>query len=559
MKTILFIIIGLSIALHSNAYPDNQAEAQTNDVASNTLKLMSAPELGKLATKWACEYEKLNPNLKVEVGEYTDKKPVALLNLSIVSSRDLIQSKTDDVWKMVVGRDAIVPIINATNPMMNEIYRHGFSAEKFAQLFTNPELQNWEALITSGEKRPIHLYFIGDETVKSNLSTFTKINTDEIGGISVANASELISAIKNDKYAIGFCKLTDVRDEATNTFTEGIKLLPIDKNRNGRIDNFERIYDNLDAFTRGVWIGKYPHDLCVSIYAAADSKPTGKEALDFLEWLMADGQQFLNQNGYSDLASIEIQSNLAALSGTKDTTPLTNEPETSEAWLYVLLIFVITASVVTAVVGYRRNRRLAMDDYSAENFKVFDENSIIVPKGLYFDKTHTWAFMEKDGNVKVGIDDFLQHITGTLNRIILKEPGEMVRKGEKIVTIVRDGKQLNIYAPISGKIIEQNQRLLSDTSIINYSPFSKGWVYVIEPKNWLREIQFLYMADTYREWLSDEFTRLKDFFASSAQSKNLVYAHVTLQDGGQLADNVLADLEPEIWEDFQVKFIDTSK
>jgi len=189
----------------------------------------------------------------------------------------------------------------------------------------------------------------------------------------------------------------------------------------------------------------------------------------------------------------------------------------------------------------------------------FDENSIIAPQGLYFDKTHTWAFMEKDGMVKIGIDDFLQHITGTISRIRMKEPGEMVRKGEKILTIIKDGKQLNIYSPISGTIREQNQKLNLDSSIINSSPFADGWVYTVEPKNWLREIQFLFMGENYKEWLQDEFARLKDFFASSMKSSQAVYAHIVLQDGGELTDNVLADFGPEVWEDFQTKFIDTSK
>ena len=92
--------------------------------------------------------------------------------------------------------------------------------------------------------------------------------------------------------------------------------------------------------------------------------------------------------------------------------------------------------------------------------------------------------------VKVGIDDFLQHITGTLTRIKMKEPGEKIRKGEKILTIIRDGKQLNIYSPVSGIIREKNQRLLTDSSIINSSPYSEGWVYMLEPKNWVRETQF---------------------------------------------------------------------
>ena len=55
---------------------------------------------------------------------------------------------------------------------------------------------------------------------------------------------------------------------------------------------------------------------------------------------------------------------------------------------------------------------------------VFKTGIVPGPEGLYYDKTHTWAFMEKEGLIRVGIDDFLQHVTGTITRVIMKEPGE---------------------------------------------------------------------------------------------------------------------------------------
>ena len=67
------------------------------------------------------------------------------------------------------------------------------------------------------------------------------------------------------------------------------------------------------------------------------------------------------------------------------------------------------------------------------------------------------------------------------------------------------------------------------------------------------------MGDKYAEWLKDEFTRLKDFIAATVRTNNLVYAHVVLQDGGELTDNVLADMDPKVWEDFQTQFIDSSR
>jgi glycine cleavage system H lipoate-binding protein len=231
----------------------------------------------------------------------------------------------------------------------------------------------------------------------------------------------------------------------------------------------------------------------------------------------------------------------------------------SSTWIVNLIILLFVGLIVVVLVRYIKKYKLTELNEEIKITPNLNEDHLIAPKGIYFDKTHTWAFMEQDGNVKVGIDDFLQHITGTITRITMKASGEQVRKGEKIVSIVHDGKMLNIYAPISGTILEHNKSLISDASLINSSPFSQGWVYLIEPRNWVREMQFLFMGEKYKEWLSDEFTRLKDFFADSVKSNNAVYAQIILQDGGELTDNVLAEMGPEVWEDFQTKFIDTSK
>jgi hypothetical protein len=79
---------------------------------------------------------------------------------------------------------------------------------------------------------------------------------------------------------------------------------------------------------------------------------------------------------------------------------------------------------------------------------------------------------------------------------------------------------------------------------------------MIEPSNWLREIQFLSMSEKYKTWLTDEFSRLKDFLIATLKINAPENVHVVFQDGGALQDNVLADLGPEVWEDFQTKFMD---
>jgi hypothetical protein len=139
----------------------------------------------------------------------------------------------------------------------------------------------------------------------------------------------------------------------------------------------------------------------------------------------------------------------------------------------------------------------------------------------------------------------------------MKQPGERIRKGKPILSIIQDGKQLDVCAPVSGTIREHNRILTSDTSILNSSPYSDGWVYRIEPANWLSEIPSFFMGQKYKEWLKGEFTRLKEFFTDPLRPETLEYAHV-LQDGGELKDSILADYGPETWEEFQRNFMDVA-
>ena len=444
--------------------------------------------------------------------------------------------------------------------MLGQLTQLGLSAEKFATLFKGTETKNWSACIPNGQNVPVHIYVSDDQNMLTSLEDFTKSPLATANVTRLSSADELISTVQNDQFAIGFCKLSDLSTKKVFEGTEKIRLLPVDKNGNGRVDSFENIYGSLEEFTHGVWIGKYPNALCNNIYAVSAVKPTQKSELAFLLWIMSDGQKFLNSNGYCDLTSSEKESNLASLLGENaDNSYLPSIVTSPKSWPVLLIIAGLVGLFLFLFFQGKSSIASTPIDPHIQLAPLMIEKIMDVPKGLYFDKTHTWAFMEQDGNVRVGIDDFLQHITGKLTKIKMREAGEQVRKGEIIMTIIQEGKQLNIYAPISGTILEQNEFLLADTGIINTSPFFKGWVYQMEPKNWLREVQFMLMGEKYVEWLKDEFARLKDFITATIRSNNMAYAHVVLQDGGELTDNLLADMDPKVWEDFQTQFIDSSR
>ncbi len=78
-----------------------------------------------------------------------------------------------------------------------------------------------------------------------------------------------------------------------------------------------------------------------------------------------------------------------------------------------------------------------------------------IPKGLFYSKNHTWTYLEKSGTAKVGLDDLLLHITGEVRLNYIKNPDEMVKKGETLAEVDQNGKLLRIFSPISGKMYMQ--------------------------------------------------------------------------------------------------------
>jgi glycine cleavage system H lipoate-binding protein len=222
----------------------------------------------------------------------------------------------------------------------------------------------------------------------------------------------------------------------------------------------------------------------------------------------------------------------------------------------------VVAVIALAVYLYSAKSRARKKKYATDGADLSQSSisisSLKLPKGLYYEKSHTWAFMDINGNVKVGLDDFLQHVTGKFTRFEFKNPGDRVKKNETFVTVIQDGKQLQVYSPVSGSIKFINEDLVTQPELANTSPYEKGWLYVIEPSNWVRETNFLSMADSFRDWLNSELIRLKDFLSSNPNVNGKTISPITLQEGGAIVDNVLQDLGPRVWEDFQKNFIDNS-
>lgn len=183
-----------------------------------------------------------------------------------------------------------------------------------------------------------------------------------------------------------------------------------------------------------------------------------------------------------------------------------------------------------------------------------------IPHGLFYNKNHTWTHLEKSGAAMVGMDDFLQHLTGKVEFSSLKQPGEIIKKGDLLAEIDKNGKQLKVFSPISGEILSTNSTLYESPEMLNEDPYDKGWIYKIKPSNWIEETNSYLFAEEAEDWSSAELGRFKDFLMLESMRKfSSEPSMVMLQDGGELRDNILSELPDEVWKDFQVEFLDFKK
>jgi len=132
-----------------------------------------------------------------------------------------------------------------------------------------------------------------------------------------------------------------------------------------------------------------------------------------------------------------------------------------------------------------------------------------MPDELYYHEEHSWARV--DGNrVTVGMDDMFQKEAGDIVFVDLPEEEDEVEQGEvcgKIQSRKWIGK---LCAPVSGEIVEINEELEDDTSLINQDPYGKGWILVIEATDVENELTNLMHGDSLLPFIDQEIQRTEE-------------------------------------------------
>jgi len=102
-----------------------------------------------------------------------------------------------------------------------------------------------------------------------------------------------------------------------------------------------------------------------------------------------------------------------------------------------------------------------------------------VPRDRLYTRTDEWA--KKEANVVVvGVTDYAQKKLRDVIGVDLPEEGSEVKKGEPIASIESVKAAADVYSPVSGRVVEVNERLLDEPELINKDPYGEGWIVKIE-------------------------------------------------------------------------------
>ncbi|TDK62313.1 glycine cleavage system protein GcvH [Bacillus salipaludis] len=123
------------------------------------------------------------------------------------------------------------------------------------------------------------------------------------------------------------------------------------------------------------------------------------------------------------------------------------------------------------------------------------------PKELRYSEEHEWVKVEGE-KVRIGITDFAQHELGDIVFVELPEIGDEVSADEPFGSVESVKTVSELYAPVSGKIVEINEDLSDNPEFVNESPYEKAWMIVVEVSD-SSELDKLMTAEQYEEMINE--------------------------------------------------------
>ena len=320
VSTLLSMIIGISFLLTACGSSSPQSDSvSSGESLSGTISVSGAFALYPMMTVWAEEFTKLHPGVQFDVqgggaGKGMTDTIAGAVDIGMISRTIKPEEEAQGIFWVSVTKDAVFPIISFENPVADQIFAKGISQEVFHKIYITGEITTW------GE-------VIGDPSITDEIHVFTRSDAagaaeqwakysggkaqEDLKGIGVNGEPSMVDTIIKDPLGIGYGNLNSIFDLGAGFLVPGILIPPMDINANGQADADE-VYEVKDDAFNAVAGGTYPSPPARFENLATKGKPAGL-TLAFIEWILTDGQKYLEAAGYIPLTPEQQAESLAKL------------------------------------------------------------------------------------------------------------------------------------------------------------------------------------------------------------------------------------------------------
>jgi glycine cleavage system H protein len=128
----------------------------------------------------------------------------------------------------------------------------------------------------------------------------------------------------------------------------------------------------------------------------------------------------------------------------------------------------------------------------------------------FYDRNHTWARVGNGGAVRVGLDDFGRRLLGRVVRVILPEPGSVVREGEAAWTFIGEAGEVRLVSSVTGRVLTRNEELITHPEQMRSDARREVWLARIRPARLRKNLERLLFGRRAAAWLHEQVAEVRD-------------------------------------------------
>jgi phosphate transport system substrate-binding protein len=293
----------LILVLAAFAFGNCNKKQNEQNGLQGKVSISGAFALYPLVIRWAEEFRKTHPGVKFDIqaggaGKGITDALTKTVHLGMVSREIMPEEIEKGAFTIAVAKDAVIATISEQNPYLDILYKKGVSRREFRSIWVTGKITNWNSL-TGKDDAPIRLYTRSDAAgAPETWAIFLGAKQEDLLGTGVFGDPGLAEAISNEKTALGFNNINYVYSLNTGKPLPGIRPLPIDLNANGRLDENENFYSTLFELNEAIKEGIFPTPPARLLYLVSQGKPHNPAVIAFLEWVLTQGSQYVEESGY---------------------------------------------------------------------------------------------------------------------------------------------------------------------------------------------------------------------------------------------------------------------